>query len=968
MNRGTSSAKRRNQGFALVITLITITLLTIMAVAFLASSSSDQATSRAVANKAKADLAATTAVNCAIARLIDNLTNYPDSATGWERVSSGTQEYYQGTILYYHQEAPQTLNVVPPGSPPGTSPSPTPIPSLYVLPLISGAVARPTPTPDASPDGLGNQRARESALRSALPILDDANAFNLNHQRFTDDQQGWIGASPTPSPAPTPSASPSPTPPPFRGKWVDQTNSDGLVSSRYAYWMEDESFKANVNLMGNTPRGSTTLGDSPTQIPIQGLLPNILPTASPAPDYATVGNDIMAERSNFPGLRFFELKALNQVPDPSYDFPKLFDQAKFTTTLSSGSLNLSRSGSKPANLNKIVVTSTDPIEVRKQVDEIIQSITYHLPNFAERFYRKNAVPPGDPFVVLNAWDVVTAPPNGTIYLNKLAASIRDYIDTDSQPTIINNDPGYPIRIGTTPAFALGAIGGGTTGANEVIAIGKERVPFFSEYMLRVKQVTFDRRGPYPPDPPANYKIEIDHYCEFWNMSNRDIAVSDLGPNPFFRVANQFGWNATGTIGTGTNIPEGAPRDFSIPLSTFKNSVGTLLSFPAGSATILTTDTSTLPSEFTNVDQTRVFRPDPPLTDPFRVYSGTTTLTNSNNWMRLKSNIRTTSGDYETEILLGNDLGILDSTSQGAFITDISVDVDSTTDSKLDTAKWHFRGSRPNGNVFATTPSTTGDPRTNNEQLSYRTITDSDRTRYKAGTVDSVNRPGETTLTLLNANFVDTTKWTDPSDKSLGNASRAPAVVANAELKSIGELGAVFDSIRRIGVSNDILFSRGGGRTLRIGQPELYDATTNPDGLWDGNASSNSREWTAWRLADIFTVTDNVQLEGRINVNGVSRDGGAALKAALFGYNFQSTPESDPSLAGGVLSDTVVQTLVDQVKARLTNGSTTYPQFSKTAGPLLERGEISELPLFSPGTGLVTSPPAFVYDRGREGDL
>ena len=238
-------------GFALVITLITIALLTIMAVAFLASSSLDQATARATANKTKADLAARAAVQCAIARLVDNFSAYPDSATGWERVLDSTnKEHYQGTVLYYREQTPEKLN---------NPPSATPTPPLFVLPLISGAVPQPTPIPGTNPSAYAD--ARKTALLNALPLLDDTNSFDLNHRRFADDKEGAIGASPTPDPSPPPTT--SPTPPPFRGKWIEQKNSDRQVTSRYAYWMEDESFKANVNWMGKTARGVHHTGGFP---------------------------------------------------------------------------------------------------------------------------------------------------------------------------------------------------------------------------------------------------------------------------------------------------------------------------------------------------------------------------------------------------------------------------------------------------------------------------------------------------------------------------------------------------------------------------------------------------------------------------------------------------------------------------------------------------------------------------------
>ena len=922
-----------------------IALLTIMAVAFLASSSLDQTTARAFANDANAQLAAKTAVTTAIARFVDNLSTYTDSATTWELVnqSGGTLEY-QGTTLYYREQSPQATGI----------PSP-----LHALPLISGAQSVLIPNP---PQTLAQ---REATLQGAFAAtaFDDTNSFDLNHARFLNDTQGWIGA-PTGA-----SARPQ-----FRGQWVNQTNSDGKVTSRYAYWMEDESFKANANLMGKTARGSGTLGDSPSQIPIQGVLTSLFPSRT---DYDQIAADVFDARSLFTSSAFYGYRQINNVTaqTSTYDFSKLADDAKFEATIFSGTSNLSRSESKRVNLNKVVVGSTVASAIRTQLDEIIKTVSYHLPNFGQRFYRSGSN--------LNSTTDVPAT-DQTIYLNKVAANIRDYIDTDSQPTIVNNDsPTYSIRIGSAPTNCIQVVGGGTLGTNEVVAIGKEHVPSVQEYALRVRQITLSPRI----GTQAAYKITIDHYVEFWNTSNRDILLTELGSNPFLLIANQPGWNA----GTLNNIAAGATRDIKLFLNiaTKASDHTTLLtSFPAGSVTVISTDPATLAT--LTPDLTRVYyipiTPDTGGTAGLRTYSGNTNL-KSGSQLRLNLKTRTTiSSDYETELVLGNDLGILESAWGAAALTSLmSINADLGTDNRFDTTKWHFQGASIKGNRSALTPNaTTGDPRTNAEQLKFDLnsgTASNDKTRYFDSGLDSAHIPGSSTLGAANSIFVNpgTVVSTPPfwPDYSSSNqaAADAPAVIANASLTSIGQLGDIFDPVRVKGDSADITLSRSGGRTLKVGQADRLDATANAVGLWDGNSSSASREWTAWRLADIFTTTDSVQLDGRININGISRDGGTALKAALYGYSFQSSPDSDPNFAGKGFdtdpNDTSdkVNELVKQAQARLKNDPTTTVysgQFGTSAGPFAERGELSELPLFNVGSDLVsTVDTAKVYDRGRE---
>jgi hypothetical protein len=976
-----SPAAVESNGFALVITIVTIALLTIMAVAFLSSSTLERATSRASVNKSKADLAAHAAVEGAIEQLTDSFTRFPDSATSWEAVND-TQGalQYQGTVLYYRPQTPETLNN------PLSAP-PTPTPALNILPLISGATVQATPDPAAT----SNQQARSSALRAALPTLDDTNSYNFNHARSAGDVQGWIGSSPQ-WVAGKPSA-----PQPFRGLWIDLKNSNGKSTARYAYWVEDESFKANVNLLGKTARGSASLGMNPSEIPLQGILATALGSNA---NLDTAASDIFDFRSKFPAAKFFEFRSLNHVTGQS----TLAENSKFIGTINSGALNLSRSGSKRANLNAIVSTSTSASAIRTQLDEIISAITSQLPNFGQRFYRLGTD--------LNSADVpdTSTEPDRTIYLNKIAANIRDYIDTDSQPTIVNNDgdptttPPKPftVRIGTAPSNALGSSGGGNSGPNEVVAIGKEPVPFLQEYALRIRLTKFsppayiplDSKDPQASNPGADYEFYLDYYFEFWNMGTKDISAADLGPNPFLLVSNQFGWDAGGGqritqtyINPVTNIPLDPKRDFKIPLNSIPNLV-----FKAGAPTVITTDPNNFVALVPNKQCVFVASNLEPVTgtghttDDFRRYAGKTFRDSTapvsgypSKARALRINIlprSTSQTDYETEVSLGNDQGMLESFEALPVATNISVNNDSGD--RIDSQQYFFRGGSLRGNASAPPCTQTGDPRTNNEQLNvavYDSTLATDQTRYVDSGLNNKAVPDNSSLTKLNTappgSYVVLSRWTDalsnPAAPYTSDSNHAPMVLANALLNSIGELGHIFDPARakNASASNNIRYSRGGGRTLKIGQPEAIDATNNPAGLWDGDSGSASREWVAWRLTDIFAENGSVQLDGLVNLNGVSRDGGSALKAALYGYAFETPPDGDPTLSGQNLSDAAIQALLDEIQARASNDASRYNQFAKTAGPFVERGELSELPIFNQGTDMTGSNMSSVMDRGRE---
>ena len=121
-----------------------------------------------------------------------------------------------------------------------------------------------------------------------------------------------------------------------------------------------------------------------------------------------------------------------------------------------------------------------------------------------------------------------------------------------------------------------------------------------------------------------------------------------------------------------------------------------------------------------------------------------------------------------------------------------------------------------------------------------------------------------------------------------DAPAAPAVLANRPMRSIGELGHIFDPAQAADdlsapMSSDPLFPNnkvsGGGRTLRIGQPEFRGRMPNDD--W------NASDRRAIRLVDLFTVNGtNANSEGysvaigRINPNTAPAEVLAAILSGI----------------------------------------------------------------------------------------
>jgi len=213
------------------------------------------------------------------------------------------------------------------------------------------------------------------------------------------------------------------------------------------------------------------------------------------------------------------------------------------------------------------------------------------------------------------------------------------------------------------------------------------------------------------------------------------------------------------------------------------------------------------------------------------------------------------------------------------------------------------------------------------------------------------------------------------------------------MQTIGELGHITDPARPYITSGSApTLARGGGRTLRVGQSELTNSGGTNIGWYDGKQTNASRTWASWRLADIFTTTAAsngatavdplgnltnslgvvrggtntngavVTIPGLINPNGVLRDGGASLRAALHGMVYAPTPEGVPGLAGRDLNSFRLNGVINSLRSRLTNASAAGLP-SGALVPFWERGEISELPIFN--TGTIPTTMSNIFDRGRE---
>jgi hypothetical protein len=960
-------------GVALITTVIVVAVLAVVAVAFMQSTSVDRLSSRTVRDYFEAQLAAEAAATIGSGELARLLATYPDSVTAWQNI--GGARTNEATVLYVRAQAANTNTNARPGQHGSAI-------ALLARPLVSGGALVPLGAIGTNMpfDGPGPAQVNLNATNATQPVpLVGLRSMTNGGAPVT--AANWIYVGRTPGP----------------------TNAANPAIARYAYWIEDESFKVNLNIATNGARGAVSLGTGPREIRIDGSFGSSSNIALRSVNLANV----MTARRGLPAAAF--PSASTAAIPAGLQEQAASDELRFISTVNSAGLDISRGGFKRFNINSVtngITGPTDANNIRTNLNRLIVAITNSnsVPDFGQRFYRNVAGAIASEANITNRVSVV----HGPIYLQKIAANTLDFVDTDDQPTIVNNDALFSLRTGK-PDFGIEPVGGGNQGPNPVAAMGVENVPRLQEYALHgrlreLNPIGYNSNSP-PPAPAANYRISIDHYFEFWNPGTRDITINGA----FLKIYDQprFGDNMTGPLAT-----EGRP--FEVPVNG--------ITFPAGRVTVLTTAPEAELNEalVPAANRANVVHLDTAAAN--RIFEGQTRDFSSgaafggngfNRYFKVSLKARSTSNtDYESAMVLGNNDGILESfvglsivrANATAAVPSVHFVASSAAAAgvvgdtpdifRLGNQYYAVAGSlRGNSTTTVLPSSTEGDPRALNEQLEFYIYdggASPDQTRFFSANLDNGAVPALSSLGAPNANFVRSTNWTDYSSTASGN-SNAPLIVRNAVLQSIGDLGHVTDPARLPGTNSALAtpaFARGGGRTLRIGQPE------HPR-WYDRSQVNASRAWTSWRLADVFTTTapsNNVTaadplgiltnnlgvvrgptntngavltIPGLINPNGALRDNGASLRAALHGFQFLQTPDGASGIAGRSISTNGINAVVTNLLVRMTNSPTTVTP-AGSLNVLWERGEISELPLFNSGTNLAApTDMSTIFDRGRE---
>jgi hypothetical protein len=997
------------QGVALITTMIVVAVLAVVAVAFMQSTSTDRLSSRTAVNYVQARLVAEAGAAAGGALVVDAVKRYPDSVTVWQNIGGGAANgtNNEATVLYVRAQVSDTKL----GARPAQFGNEV---TNLAIPLVSRTNTDPVPLASVSsnlPFAAGN------------PNMVNLNATNAGRPRPFIGSRSMTNAGP----------------PVTAAQWVymgarpGPTNATNPAIARYAFWVEDESFKVNVNAVTNGARLATSLGLAPTDLRLDGSWGSSSNSILRGANFA----EVISARNQLAGGNF--PTALTTALAASITDSEATDELKFLTTVHSAGLDLSRGGFKRFNLN--AATNGDK---RAGLDRLIAAITNTnaAPDFGQRFYRSGA----------NAGQTTNffvTDEDALIYLQKIAANVYDYLDNDDQPTIINNNTNFTLRTGPTNA-GIGPLGSpagpNIEGTNSVAAVGVENLPRLQEYAIHARLLEMRYNASeadsfgfsstnaalVPKPTSATFKIWIDHYFEFWNPGTRDITLS----NAAIDIVDQPAFS-------GVTGPLGAERDITnIPVGN--------ITFPAGGLVVMTTarfGEESLGSVSSNNLLTNPNVVYLPVNDADRKFEGSTSrfATNSsgqflryaNSGPSAPSSVQGYDRLFEVAvtaaasagIIITNSSGLLDSfygltwspvdlgwplSVSNGYVRDAFGSLAAGNNDNLRASSLQGNWSR-NGSPLPGPNASEGDPRTLNEQLEFKFQNAPDlRTSFYMTLVTGVpGQAGGPTFGVPNTNYIATASvagqtlsltWTDVSGFSAG-ASNAPLFVRNGAMQSIGELGHITDPARTRGGVNE-RFVRGGSRTLRVGQPEIgpNSMPSNPVVWWyAGNQVNAARSWTSWRLADIFTTTaasnnattTNAQgirtnslgvvrggtntngvvvtIPGLINPNGALRDGGAAMRAALFGLAGESSPvatnaspDVSPQGARAMAGQSLlISNVATNIVLRLTNlAGTGLP--ANSLNPFWERGEISELRVFNTGTNLVSSlNMSNVFDRGRE---
>ncbi|MCK9587856.1 MAG: hypothetical protein WC076_08725 [Terrimicrobiaceae bacterium] len=716
-------------------------------------------------------------------------------------------------------------------------------------------------------------------------------------------------------------------------EWITLRDSGGNITARYAFWVDDESARIDILSAGSvdtTPQKNhlRQSGYHASEISMHGLFG----TGTNVSSYLTS-----------------RLNSAN-VPLGSLGFAQIAAHAPGGAIAWNGGLDILRAsvgiGSIPDERGALGIRKLDLNSWAET------NSAFNTPSARDLLAKKiialgDFIDQADPGFGTRYFDGATGT-DARNYCIKLAANIQDYIDPDSQPSVIRNNLGGWLEPPNPSVIGEGAP------SLPPVAFGKEVVPTIGEYL-----------GYYYND--AGF-LRIDHTFEVWNLHSQSIDFQALGSARILVAERNDVTPRAGSDAVDPDLP-GEPGN--PPLTLNLPAGGTL---PAGRYSLLTT----LPAGSALESQWVVGAPNRiPLdrTEPTYAYGS--------GGLYMNGDTLATLADVDTEIVIANQFGYLDIQARVAQQGPVNL---RATDSTRFIATQPF-GNDPSSsgnNTDRRYPLDSGDPRALTEVFPAYSESGGSSSAI-AWRRNTANSPGATrlggdsnggTYGILPSNSGSDTNAFVPEpvpNPDMASADDAVSIIRNGPMRTEAELAFIYDpAIPGSGNANANVRNRGGFRTLAIGSK--LGEKSGPARL--AHVDEKNR---ASRLLELFTA-ENTQPRQKLLLNSVLRNPQnlpwrALLDRLITQTNSASTLEyagpKDPDfpVAGlSVVPDELVKAI--EAKARGAGGT--------PGSPFFFIGQLADLDVFNTGSlllkSIATSTPfdltpdaanKKLLDRGRE---
>jgi hypothetical protein len=940
----------RQKASALVTTLFVIVVLSTIVLAFLQSMSLERKISQSIKHKYQAELIADAGLQEALVRIYETKHSGPYAAV---YLPTNNNPYLFLAKREFLTSATLTRRI------PLFSTRET---NFIVFTNLAATFLSSGPLSMSDRDRFGAVVTRQ--LSASNDIFCDINATNSSFPYGQVGLRSAMGTSSHPN---------------LPVNWIYMTNSGGKVIGRYAYWCDDECSKLDLRFAGNAqnPTGNhfRSNGNDFSELSLLTLtnIPNVAttPTAGALANLMAFKNSETASLPISPKHLIYSLS--NGITGLSSNE---WEAIRPYVTIYSRHDDRSLDGKRRINLNELVSSTISAEEIARQTLSIRSAITNNLPVFGERFYSAS-----------NGTATTPTPLHQKAYVTRIAANIRDFIDSDTASTVIMpDDTAY---IGITPEFTPydPAV---LQDGDLPLAFGKDAPGVYLSEYLRVARVISPNPHPSAGATPVTVRVRFGHYIELINMSGRTITYQDLGEDPHLVLGGRGDWMNVFAGGFPerlrlSDIKIRLPQNVSIPPGGFFY-ITTDAMDPSESPGISTSQLDILgnkqnwhqASAGTNYGQWELINTNgntSPVNPDFEDYELLTVATNRSGrgHYAVYDSPDAANPSYSAQrerLILANANGIIDCAFKlyttrrqylarnefnpawaGTFMGDAESSTSNNAPSGDTSARYSRGDPRGNFDLISVLSANTG--------LSWR---DGNSGDY-ADTINSGYATIGTTNYNTRQNYTGVQLWrkgwyeytADPAGNTLA---------LNSRLQSLGQLGFVYDPVR-----HDIASYRSQGATLRIGQS---DSSTNNRAT---NANVNYQNWlggrgndsatnaaygkNAFLLMDLFQTDTNTS--GRINPNSVVRDGaGVVLRAALtnFVYESEATNGASSLLASQTLN---VTNTIDAIRGYATNTQN---------GLIVSVGDLSRIPaLWSTNNAATSIVPSHrmsdASDAGKE---